>query len=339
MPTRTLLTATLLAVACLAVPCRGRAGTAPATRFGVYEGNGCKGADQLATFTRWFGRAPDQVLDFIAFDSWASMTGDADWTAGCWSDRGHPNLEVSLPLTVSGSPLAEVADGRHDAEFRAAAASFIRRGYGDVVMRVGWEANGGWNPWGGLNGQGFTRADGSAYTNTPADYVRAFDHVVTVLRAMPGARFRFAWVVAQGWQQVVQPTFYPGDAFVDDIGEDIYNQAWDGAAPPSSDDAWSSLHHNYSLDWIGPFARAHGKTLSVDEWGTGIRPDGHGVGEDAGFIRRMAAYFRDNNVAWANYWDYPASDYDAKLSVPFPDGHYRFPATGKALIETFAGSR
>ena len=330
---------TVLGAALLAAIGPGGVSQAHATQFGVYEGNGCTGAPQLDAFSRWFGRAPDQVLDFVAFDSWQSMTGDADWTAGCWSDHGHPGLEISLPLTVTGTRLSEVADGRHDAEFRKAAESFIRRGYSDIVMRIGWEANGGWNPWGGLNGQVFHAADGTSYTNTPADYVRAFDHVVDVLRAVPGAHFRYAWVMAQGWQQVIQPTLYPGDAYVDDIGEDIYNQAWGGAVPPSSQAAWDSLHHNYSLDWIAPFAHAHGKTLSIDEWGTGSRPDGHGVGDDPAFIRGMAAYFKANDVAWANYWDYPAPDYNAKVSVPEHDGSYRLPKSGTALIEAFGSSR
>jgi hypothetical protein len=54
--------------------------------------------------------------------------------------------------------------------------------------------------------------------------------------------------------------------------------------------------------------------MSFPEWGTGTRPDGHGGGDDPYFIQQMASWIASANVLYHDYWDYPASDYNAKLS-------------------------
>ena len=45
-----------------------------------------------------------------------------------------------MPLTVKGTPLAEVANGLHDGEFEAA-ASAIAEAQPKAIIRLGWEMN------------------------------------------------------------------------------------------------------------------------------------------------------------------------------------------------------
>ncbi len=86
------------------------------------------------------------------------------------------------------------------------------------------------------------------------------------------------------------------------------------------------LHHPAGLIWHRDFAHAHNKPRSFPEWGTGTRPDGHGGGDDPLFVRNMLAWMgRGDPVAYACYWNYRASDYDAKVT----DG--RLPLAAAAL--------
>jgi hypothetical protein len=70
--------------------------------------------------------------------------------------------------------------------------------------------------------------------------------------------------------------------------------------------------------------------MSYPEWGTGVRKDGRGGDDDPYFIEQMAAWIHSNNVAYHNYWDYKAPDFDARLS------DNRRPGAGAALKVAFA---
>ena len=54
-------------------------------------------------------------------------------------------------------------------------------GEGDAILRLGWEFNGTWYPWSVTN-----RTDA-------AHFVGYFRHIVSTMRAVPGADFRFVW--------------------------------------------------------------------------------------------------------------------------------------------------
>jgi hypothetical protein len=266
-------------------------------------------------FSSWFGHKPDFVLDFIASDTWQSMSDDAGWTASCWATQ-NTTVMFSVPmLTKSGETLADGANGKLDDHFRQLALMLVQKGYGNAVIRLGWEFNGGWYTW--------------AAKNDPTNWVKYWQRIVTVMRSASGSNFRFNWCSAQGQQQIAPPLVYPGDAYVDIIGSDTYNQTWTtGVATP--EERWNELvTQSYGLTWLKDFAKSHGKPISIPEWGTGTRPDGHGGGDDPNFITQMAAWLKGNNVQYQSYWDYPAPDYNAKLS----DGHQ--PKAGAAYLAAF----
>ena len=132
---------------------------------------------------------------------------------------------------------------------------------------------------------------------------------------MPGEHFKFVWNPTLGVQQIAPDQLYPGNDVVDLIGEDVYNQSW---RPQDTDPAsrWAYLRSQpYGLDWAAAFARQHGKSIILPEWGTGTRPDGHGGGDDPLFIANMAAWIKANHVILQDYWDYDASDFDGQIST------------------------
>jgi cellulose synthase/poly-beta-1,6-N-acetylglucosamine synthase-like glycosyltransferase len=289
------------------------------TPLGVYQGNGCTGLRQLDAFVGWFGRKPDMVLDFFASDSWESMVSDATWALGCWR-KTQTTVVFSIPMLPKGPyTLAQGAAGAYDARFEQLAKAMVAYGYGSATVRIGWEFNGGWFAW--------------AAKPDPASWKAYWQHIVKAMRSVPGAKFRFDWCPNQGENQIRPDSVYPGDDFVDIIGLDVYNQTWNKSATTPQQRWDDLLNQPFGLKWQRDFARSHNKPISFPEWGTGTRPDGHGGGDDGYFVQQMAAWIADSDVAYQSYWDYPASDYNAKLS----DGHQ--PHAGAAYQKAFAADR
>lgn len=293
------------------VPVQARTADA---KVGVYQGAGCDGVRRLPAFERWFGRKPDLVIEFI---SWQVLQAGSTWGVRCWARATVP-VVFSIPMLPADRnvSLADGAAGKFDDLFRNYASTLVRHGYGDSIIRLGWEFNATWFAW--------------AAGRDPEAWVAYWRRIVTVMRAVPGAAFRFDWNAASAWTRLEAQTVYPGDDYVDIIGLDVYN----GGFPPQAvtpEQRWQErLKRRHGLLWHREFARAHGKPMSYPEWGTGSRPDGSGGGDDPYFIRQMAAWIAANDVAYHGYWDFPASDYNARLS----DGHQ--PHAGAAFIDAFS---
>jgi hypothetical protein len=290
-----------------------------APRLAVYQGNGCSGVKRLPEFTAWLGRKPDLMLDFFAADTWQALHDDAGWTLGCWQKAGMSAV-FSVPMLPHGKfSLREGATGAYDNHFRDLARELVRRGFGDAIIRLGWEFNGGWYPW--------------MAEKDPKMWVEYWRRIVSVMRSVPDAKLRFDWCPAQGVVHVKPDTVYPGDDVVDIIGQDLYNQTWTPHID-TPEQRWDELvNMPYGLKWHREFARAHGKPESYPEWGTGTRPDGHGGGDDAYFIERMAEWLGGGNVAYHGYWDIAAPDFNARLS----DGHQ--PLAARSFQRAFGQGR
>ncbi len=294
------------------------AGAASSAPLGVYLGPGCSGAARVSEFQTWLGRRLERASDFFSDHSWFELTKAAQRSARCWAPTGLA-MSFGLPMLPkdSGATLALGARGDYDAHFAKVAEALIANGQADAVIRIGWEFNHGWFTW---------RAAAD-----PAAWVIYWRRIVTAMRAVPGARFRFDW--CPGWSkgQIAPPEVYPGDEYVDIIGMDVYNSSWHPVTP---EQRWQSkLNAPFGLKWQKEFALAHGKPMSYPEWGTGTRPDGHGAGDDAHFIRQMAAWIDAAPVAYHNYWDFRAPDYDARLS----DGSK--PQAAAAFLDSLGGVR
>jgi hypothetical protein len=227
-------------------------------------------------------------------------------------------MTFSVPLTVNGTSLADVAAGLHDSSFISVAQSLVAYHWGASTVRLGWEFNGGWMPW-------------AAGTN-PQAYVAAYRHVVVLMRSVPGAQFTFDWCSSWGPNATAPDSVYPGDDVVDVIGMDVYNRYYDAAdADPAH--RWNTfLTASYGLNWLVAFAQLHGKPISIPEWGTGewlVADGGTGGGDDPLFVTNMSLFLEANSAAYSSYWDISASGYNAEVS----DGEH--PLSGAALKAAF----
>lgn len=286
----------------------------PEASLGIYGGAGCDGVRAMEAFSKWFGRRPDRVLDFM---SWDALLANASWSMRCWSNAGVKRITYSVPMLPDdgSATLAQGAAGEFDDLFRNFAQTLVDTGYARAVIRIGWEFNGEWYPW--------------AASKDPASWIAYWRRIVTVMRAVPGARFQFDWCPGNGWTNFLAEDAYPGDEYVDIIGLDEYNASWNPNTL-TPEQRWNEqLNQRHGLRWHAQFAASRGKPMSFPEWATGERRDGKGAGDDSYFVEQMAEWIATHNVAYHNYWDYNAPIFRSKLS----DGSH--PRAAEAFLKKF----
>jgi hypothetical protein len=100
--------------------------------------------------------------------------------------------------------------GSYDAYIKASAQAAAAYGK-QFQLRFAPEMNGSWAPW-----------EGSVNGNTPALYVAAWRHVVSIFRAAGATNVQWVWSPNNGPTSTIA-SYYPGDSWVDVIGIDGYN--------------------------------------------------------------------------------------------------------------------
>lgn|GEM_PF-2772470 len=290
---------------------------------GVYVGNE---PDHLAAWEEFIGGEPDGTLGYLGGGSWDEIASPS-WVPGRVTNDPDDAIFWSVPLTPSdGTTTAQAAAGAGDAAWHDAAEGILATGRvsadGHIDIRIGWELNGDWFPW-GINRSG----------NSPATYAEAFRHAVTEFREVAAEHgqpdiFRFEWNF-NGLSPDPRAA-YPGDAYVDVVGIDSYwNPRWTSYDP---DAGFAILRDgNFGLDWAREFALAHGKELAVSEWGV----DTSGAVSDAASARVLELYSdwlkaQGDLLVQQTYWDSNGA-FPGLIS----DGHA--PLTAKAYLEAFGG--
>jgi len=237
----------------------------------------------LRKWEAWLDQPPSSVLavDFYSDSTWESFFGFS-WLPGFWKKLNPArNIVWSVPLTVKGTPLRDVASGLHDAEFEAAAKA-ISAAQPKAIIRIGWEMNTESMVW-------FAKGQ-------EADYIAAFRHVVGIFRRY-SVDFRYDWCPGWGAQDTPADAAYPGDDVVDYIGLDVYDFKFEGSA----EQRWDTYYLNakFGLQWQKDFAGQHGKPMSYPEWGVG------NFGDNPFFVQQMHDWFvkNANDIAYAAYFD------------------------------------
>jgi hypothetical protein len=261
-----------------------RVNSKPAKFAGAFVNWGAVGRERtLQVWEKWLNQPLSSVLgvDFYAQSTWDDFS-KLSWVPGIWKKLNPArNVVWSVPLTVKGTSLADVADGLHDAEFEAAARA-ISEAQPKAIIRLGWEMNLTAMPW-------FAR-------DQEADYIRAFRRVVEIFRRYSG-NFRYDWCPGWGPQDSPADLAYPGDDVVDYVGLDVYDFKYEGSA----EERWNAFYLKapFGLEWHRDFAAQHGKPMSYPEWGVG------NFGDNPYFVQQMRDWFERNekNVAYAAYFD------------------------------------
>ena len=255
----------------------------------------------MSAFAQQTRTSPTVATAYLNGSSgWSTMDGaggSLNYLTNAYRGSGY-TLALGVPIipTSNGSPvgtLAQGASGAFNLYYITLAQTLVAGGEGNAYLRLGWEFDGSWMPWNATN------------PSAEASYAAYFQQIVTAMRAVPGAQFRFVWnpdagAFTQSGYSVAAA--YPGNAFVDVIGLDDYDQSW--AVPQTPANAWTSTNLP-SLTAAQQFASANGKPLAFSEWGVTIRTDGHGLGDDPYYVNQMVAWMKNsaNDVVYESYFD------------------------------------
>ena len=118
-------------------------GSTPAKFAAAFVNWGPEGREHtLQAWEKWLNQTPSTVIgvDFYGKTTWQDFS-ELSWVPGIWKKLNPArNVVWSIPLTVKGTPLADVANGLHDSEFEAAAKA-IADAQPKAIIRLGWEMN------------------------------------------------------------------------------------------------------------------------------------------------------------------------------------------------------
>jgi Glycosyl hydrolase family 26 len=301
-----------------------RAEAQPRDTLGVYAGAGAPEA--VEAFENRLGAEVSVVHDTLSKESWSALT-DVDWWLSQWGPTKYAQRVVyTVPmLPNSGGTLAEGAAGAYNTHFRLLAQRLVAGGQANATLRIGPEFNGNWFKW------------TIAVPNGGAEFASYWRQIVTTMRSVPGANFKFDWCPNAGslyvnGQPLQAVSAWPGDAYVDYVGLDVYDQSW---APHRADPAarWNEfVNVSDGLLWQRDFAAAHGKAMTFPEWGLADRADGMGGGDSPYFVEQMYEWIRTNNVAYHMYFEYA----DAVADYAIFGG--KAPQAARRFVELFGAS-
>ncbi|HUQ76732.1 MAG TPA: Ig-like domain-containing protein [Burkholderiales bacterium] len=316
--------------------------SAGAAEFGVYRSEAPAGPASVDAFELWLGKSVQLAEAFEARDIWDNIDGAA-WQLGPWSQwvraKAGRNLVLSVPMLpgTGGVSLASCAAGQYDVYWRNLANELAYYGLHWAYLRLGWEMDGNWYAWGAPQGSG-----------QEANFAGCFRRIVTTMRAtQPASQWKFVWNPTATW---TDPAWlnatWPGDAYVDLVGIDLYDQSWvQNTYPyPSTCDsacrlarqqtAWNT--HAWYLQTMRNFAVTHGKPFALPEWGVVARTDGHGGGDNPYFIQKMYEFIADpaNYVQFSVLFD--ANAPEANYNLSGLDAATAFPQAAAKFRQLFA---
>lgn len=207
---------------------------------------------------------------------------------------------IAQSVSNNNNPLTwehPCAAGNYDQYASKLAANLVSYGAGNIVIRLGPEANGPWE----------SDYVGSTVTEM-SDWAKCYDNEVTAMRAVPGAHFLFVWNPNVCTSNLPLNEWYPGNTYVDIIGIDAYDQdcsthktvsqeGWsaystDRASNPNNDPNFPSIVN------IEAFAATNNKPLSFPEWGIEA-----GTSDDNRYVTEMAQLFKTKQFSFEGYFD------------------------------------
>jgi hypothetical protein len=304
--------------------------SAGGTGLGFYDGK--FKPDGIKIAASWLG-SPSSVKyaqDFIDATDWSHISNPyqlPDWKgspfAMVW---GVPMLPCGGPNTQCATNVPDynlVASGGADSYYKTLAQNLISAGFGSSYVRIGWEFNSSFMGWSICNQQG------SGPTSWLKDFVPAFRNIVTSMRSVSGANFKFIWNPIDSSNSscpgVHLEDLYPGDSYVDAVGLDVYdgigtqvssnaarftyllNGTGNGgytAVTPNAVNGQGFKGQGYGLNWLAAFGKEHNKEISLPEWGLmSTGGSNAGGGDDAYFVTHMADWIKANATGPELFWN------------------------------------
>lgn len=321
----------------------GASSGAPSTDaagLGLYDGK--SSPDGIKTAATWLGSSSSikYAMDFVDATDWSHISNPyqlPNWKGSPFTMVwGIPMLPCGAPNTQCATNVSDynlVANGGADGYYKTLAQNLVSAGFGSSFIRLGWEMNASSMGWSICN------QEGSAPTSWINDFVPAFRNIVTSMRSVSGASFKFIWnpidTSNSSCPGVHLENLYPGDSYVDVVALDVYdgigtqissdatrytdllNGVGSGgytAVTPNTINGQSFSGDGYGMKWLAAFGKEHNKEISLPEWGLEATSQNAGGGDDAYFMAQMADWIKANATGPAIFWN--SGDGTLPLNIP-----------------------
>lgn len=240
----------------------------------------------LASFSLLAGARPSLVMWYETWNDPLVELSEMEPTARIGA---APMISWDPTLNGTGVPFSQIAAGRYDSYLKSAAREAIAW-KGRIYIRFAHEMNLAGSPFGpGHPG------------NTPATFVAAWRHVVSIFRD-EGAR-NVAWVWSPNnycERQCPFTAFYPGDAWVDWVALDGYNYA------SIDNDPWMSFAQIFGASYrilthLTSKPMMIGETASTEDGGSKaqwITQMGHSLATQFRRVRVVVWFQRVKETDW-----------------------------------------
>jgi hypothetical protein len=241
----------------------------------------------LAAMTTALGAAPVMGLTYVdSAQPISNFVASAQYEAATFAGKYGANAIPLLGLPMAGAgenadaDFQAIANGSQDGMINGVLQAYADQGYKSFVLRPGFEMNGGWFSW--------TVTDSNA-----ADFVAAFQRIATLAHNFQGASVSVDFNPNFGTSIALQ-NYYPGNAYVDSIGMDIYGSPWNNDTIPTGTNGSPTY---LTLDYLMQFAKDNGKPFALPETGAGTT--------DTLFPQQLLQAIQTANmpIAFVGFWD------------------------------------
>ncbi len=237
------------------------------------------------SFANWRGRSVEIGGTWGADDTWGNMEASPYWTVGpdgAWADT--PRMDYAMnafPKEANSSQnWSAAASGAYDAHWttiiRNLKDAWGSRPASSMYIRFAHEMNGNWYN---------HSVPPDQVANFKAAWVRIFD----IVRAeFPGANLVWSVNHDNSWNYS-ETDLYPGDAYVDVVSMDSYNNyPWCNSVA-SCEEKFNATQNGgpAGLETLRQFAEAHGKPFAVSEWANAAVDADGGGGDAPTFLQYM----------------------------------------------------
>jgi mannan endo-1,4-beta-mannosidase len=186
----------------------------PGTYLGVYAAKVPLSYSGVTAFTTATGVTPDVVMYFSAWNE--------PFRAKFATTAAEHGAVPLIQIEPRGVSLSNIAAGKYDA-FLSKYAVSVKAYHHPVILSFGHEMNGFWYSW----GKGHS---------SPAAFVAAWRHIVTVFRSLGARNVTWMWtvnIIDTRNDRIPSPRpWWPGSSYVNWVGIDGYYQKSNWAFAP-----------------------------------------------------------------------------------------------------------
>ena len=131
-------------------------------------------------------------------------------------------------------------------------------------------------------------------------WAACFANEVTALRQATGEHFLIVWNPNACVENVPYLNYYPGNAYVNILGLDLYDGTCEAPRCSTIPITWNQLANDPGgLTQFVAYAKSQRKPMSFPEWALLDNPNG----DDLAFIDDMGSTFAKDNFAFESYYD------------------------------------